>query len=438
VSGFDPIARGLGVRAASLASLLATRSIGNIGQRCFGGRTANIKVADTVGRTFEVLTALAAPFDAIQIGIVTGQTLALDAVTPNIRVAIAPVSDTTDATMIAAPPIVVTFGGVTSIVAPPSATRQRRNIIWSDWTPCASVPRTDGGALPLIAIRTSVTMAAGTGNIVMTGNGTDSFANFATHPSGRIWRMVGKSGQFATLAAWASMQSSNATVENGAPSVLIRYLSRGKVVNVACFGDSIAEGRGTYLEEGFGFPACVALSANSAGIAYEYSNLAWAGQTMSQVRDNVIDAMAAGISCDVAYLPCGSPNDGGPPITAASIVAQRGCLAIALQALVAKKIEPIVGTWIPTNSVLLAFGATDSLRRGYNDEVRGWAGRGSVVADFDAAMAGVPDASTQVQVKAGMTTDNIHPNDAGNALMTATLVKAIGRVIAPAAGLLAR
>ena len=35
---------------------------------------------------------------------------------------------------------------------------------------------------------------------------------------------------------------------------------------------------------------------------------------------------------------------------------------------------------------------------------------------------------------AGSTTDNIHPNDTGNALMAAIAKAAIGRVISPAVG----
>lgn len=57
------------------------------------------------------------------------------------------------------------------------------------------------------------------------------------------------------------------------PVVGIEYMARRRVVSVAGFGDSITEGRGTYLGEGFGQPECVALSDNSSGIAFEWSNL---------------------------------------------------------------------------------------------------------------------------------------------------------------------
>lgn len=358
--------------------------------------------------------ALAAPFDAVRVGIVVGQTGASDAVTPNAFAAVAPVPSTADADLIAATPTqLLTTGGSGTFT------------------------------LPLLAIRVTVFTASGTGNIVTLGNSgaNDIYTNWPTHPSGRIVRLLRRVGGFA-VSNWSSMQASNSTVTNTGLGLIVQYVARGRVVNLVGFGDSIADGRGTYIGEGFGQPAAVSLSGGAEGVAYEWTNMGWAGQSTPQIRAHVTDAIASGMFSAggrfIAVLPAGSPNDISTTISATNITAMRGNIGRALQQLDANRVPAIVWTWLPTNTAIKACGATDALRTAYNGEVRGWASRGSVIADFDSAIAGSANGTGQVQFASGTTTDNIHPNDTGNARLTPLLVRAVQAMVLPSSGSLVR
>ena len=411
------------------------RGIGNIGHRVFGGRIART-VASTVtpGRTYEVLMAPAQHFDAIRVILAVSQTAALDAITPTVQVGLAVVPDTTDASLVAATPIPALFAGAATTTLAPAVTSSRRTIVTTDWTVISSVPRTDGGSLPLLVIRACV-VGATTGNVVMLGNGAQNFSNWATHPSGRIWRMNGKGGQFVLGANWTGMQNSNSIAEQGCVIVGMQGLYRGKVINIDGFGDSISEGQGTYIGEGFGHPAAVALTAaDSNGVVYEWSNWGWAGQSMSQIRDNLLDALASGIigAKDIITIPNASPNDISTTISAANILAIRGKLGTALQKIAANGIETLQWTWLPSNTSIKTYAATDSLRRAYNDETRLLASRGQIIVDLASVIAGIDDGTGQIQIKAtptNLTTDGIHPNDAGNALLTVALQNAIKKIV---------
>lgn len=509
----DPAARGLAAQARDAAEALAIRNLGNLGIRIFGGRIYNAKSIASgagAGRTYEVLTTTAVEFDAVRMIVAMGNTDAGTAIPVTGYASLAAVANPGDATIGAAAWQNATFGGANnlggagSVVLNPAANSARRALTISDIMPLPSVPRDDGGAFPLLVMRVYVQQTTGsTGTIVTLGDGNQSFANWASHPSGRIWRMLSKGGQFSQTN-YAGMASTNSAVENGCPIVGMVYYARGKVVNVVGFGDSITEGQGTYVGEGFGFPACQALSQNAAGIAYEWSDMGWSGQALTAIRQNLFDALAAGLKWDIAVLPGGSPNDvatgsghtgsiagttltvsaangatlavgdmifgpnvlantritalgtgtGGTgtyavdtsqtaasgtignqkPITAATVSALRFKASHMVEVLRAAGMVPVLWTWLPTNSAVKPYGSTDSLRRGLNDDYRGWASRGCIVADFDAVVAGATDASGQVQLLAGTTIDQIHPNDAGSAALAGVLARAGRRLTRAPAG----
>lgn len=443
---FDPGARGLAAQARAASAALAIRNVGNVGIRIFGGRVANVKALATgggAGRTFEVVATTAVPFDAIRVVTAFGQTGGGDAISPTIWCSAKAVPDVTDASIATDTGwSTVNFGGANGFggtfnpTMPPAASNSRRVLTVSDVMPIASVARTDGGAYPAIAIRVYLYTNGAAGNYVIQGDGAQSFANWENHPSGRIWRMRGKAGQFSN-SGQSGMTQANSTAENGSPVVGIVYYARGKVVNVAGFGDSITEGQGTYIGEGFGFPTCQALSRNAAGVAYEWSNLGWSGHSSTSIRQNVIDAIATGgLKFDIGVLSGGSPNDIGTTIAASDIANIRYRYSHALDLLRGAGMVPVLCTWMPSNAAIKNYGATDSLRRALNDDYRAWARHGAVIADFDAALAGATSGG-QVQMLAGTTGDNIHPNDAGNALLSALLAKALRGASTVSAGMLA-
>lgn len=220
-------------------------------------------------------------------------------------------------------------------------------------------------------------------------------------------------------------------------------MARGRVVNALGFGDSITEGQGTYIGEGWGFPACMALSANAEGVAYEWSNLGWSGADYNAIRGHVLDAAAVpGLvrHGDVVFLAGGTPNGHTAPdwITPAGLAAQRAALmGLARQRLDEIGAFVVPWTWLPTDPAVKAYGVTDALRRAFNDELRSLAARGMVVADFDVKLAGAPNGDGQVLPAAETMPDTIHPGDSGNALLALAAAQAIERSVRPAHGLLA-
>lgn len=416
---------------------------GNVGIRMFAGRIGNTKAlasGGSNGRTFEVVATTAVPFDAIRVVLAFGQTAGNDAITPTIWCSAKAIPDITDASIATDTGwTIVNFGGPNGLggafnpTMPPAASAARRNLVVSDIMPVPSVPRTDGGTFPALAMRCYVFTAGAAGNYVIQGDGAQSFANWENHPSGRIWRMRGKGGQFSNTSQ-SGMTYANSAVENGSPIVGIVYYARGKVVNVAGFGDSITEGQGTYIGEGWGFPACHALSQAGSGIAYEWSNMGWSGQNTVAIRQNVIDAVTTpGLKWDIGFLPNGSPNDVGGTIAASDIVNARSRSAQSLAVMKSAGIEPIQWTWLPTNTAVRNYGASDDRRVGLNGDTTGSTNAGNITADFSSALSGVTTGS-QVQILAGATNDSIHPNDTGNGILSPIAQRAISAVFIPPKG----
>jgi lysophospholipase L1-like esterase len=447
--GADAIARGLAAQARAAAQPPLLRALGNIGSRLIPGRTYNAAYSQEA--TYELLIAVPCDaFSAVRVVFATGQTGGATAASVTTTAYVRAVPDATDASSAAAIPKQVTLGGATSWPLAPAPSANRRAYAVSDWITLPSVARGDGGRYPLVVVRAHLTA----GQIVVSGNGSDDFGNWAGHPSGLVHRMRHRiaATDYAASGNWANFNASNAAIaSSGSPIAGIQYLANGKVVNLFGFGDSITEGRGTYLGEGFGTPAAIALSANGAGIAHNWNNLAWSGQTTPQILQNLKDAIAAGIMPPhaVIVLPSGSPNNvGNRAMTASDISGAAGGVTASAQGDLAQMLaaialgiptaQPVLWTWMATNSAVNGYGATDALRRGYNDLVRQMAGRGQIVADIDTALAGTADASGQVQMRGGTTTDGIHPNDAGNALAASVLARAVQRLVQPAAGMLVR
>lgn len=308
-------------------------------------------------------------------------------------------------------------------VLPASPSGNRRSYLVSDWVNISTVDRTDGGAFPLLCIDAFVSTPA---NIWILGNGSsDNFANWATRPNGRIWIMRHNDGDCVTTPA--SFVSTTNRIQS--PIVGVQYVARGRVVTVMGVGDSITEGRGTYIGEGFGLPACESISSMS-GVAVEWWNNGWAGAAMSTwIAPGFADICAAGLVPDIVVAPNGSPNDMGPTVTDAQIRTQRQQLAAILHTARENQVTPIVWTVLPTNPPTKDYNATDSLRTAYNAATLQMVQRGVHVVDMSAALSGVTDGDGQVNMLAGTTVDNIHPNDAGNVLMRDLLIQALRQCV---------
>lgn len=397
--------------------------IGNVGTRIFGGRMGDFTLNGS-GNTFEVTMALAQDFDAVRI-ITANSYNGTNTSSPSMVANIAVVGDASDATLDAASwSTGVTWSAAGTVALQANTTALRRTYQVSDWINKASIPRTDGGFLPLLSVRCWV--ATNANPITILGNGSDSFSNWATHPSGRIWKMRKGNNNFASTNQ--ATFTASATVSQQSPIIGVQYAARGAVITVMAAGDSITEGRGTYLGEGFIFPAVAALS-NKEGVAIEYANIAWAGVPTSAIRDQILNILYAGIIPDMLFVPSGSPNDISTTISATDIANIRSNISRALVAMRENQVVPIVWPWLPSNPNIKAYGATDSLRVSYNNEIYKYPVRGINVALVDTLINGVVDGSNQVNMAIGTTTDDIHPNNTGNGLMSESVKEIIAKFL---------
>lgn len=419
--------------------------VSTVGVRIIEGRIANDKTVTNGslnGRTYDLLIAPACKggVDAVRVITAVANNAGGTAITALFNGGVASVAANTDAAYTAATWTGLTWNGTNSIggsgtlTVAPSASNSRRSYQISDWMQVPSVARTDGGAYPLYALRIYLYQTTGADGVVtIMGNGSQSFQNWATHPSGRIFRIMSKGGGYAASGQSGMVPSNSLLTETGSPIVGMEYMCRGKVVNLAGIGDSITEGQGTYIGEGWGFPAAISLSTNSTNVAYEWSDLGWSGQTMANVHQNLVDVLPLGLPFHFMAVPNGSPNDISTTISASQIDAMRLRLALIGDLLRTNRITPLVWTWLPSNTAGKAYGSSDSLRVAWNAATVARSLYGDTVMDFSSKLSGTTS-SGQVQMLAGTTGDNIHPNDAGNALLAPLLVNAVSRFFSPVEG----
>lgn len=400
---------------------------GNVGMRVFGGRMEYPFNDGGTAKTHHTVFTTALHFDAVQIILSASNT----AQVPVTKLAVCPLPDSTDLNGSALTWTSGTFAGAANGNIPARTKNRKRTYLISDVISVSSVDRTDGGQYPLLAVRAYLG-TPGTYTMLNNSTASQNLSNWATHPSGRIHVMRYADGDcIATPANFA-----DTTNRSTSPIVGIIYYARGKVINICGFGDSITEGQGTYKGEGFGFPACLAMSGG--GTAYEWSNFGWAGLTMAGsgatggVHDQIADAVAAGLPIDVAVMATGSPNDfvlSPPEITPALINTQcRQPFSRMMASARAAGAVPVVWSWLPTNAASKDYGATDALRVQHNASTLSFAASLGPIVDTAAALSGPADEDGQITMLSGSTSDNIHPNDTGNAIIAPLLVDALKSV----------
>lgn len=401
----------LGAAKADAARKYSEQQISNVATRIFGGRMGTLN--NTTGNTFQVTTELAQHFDAVRIIFANsdpGLSHAMRAASVSV------ISTTDDLNNSAGTWVVGSRNSMSRVYAEISPGAGRIAYTASDWINISSIPRTDGGTKPLIVARVYMNPNSA---LPCYGDGIDNFTNWATRTDGRIWAARQQAGVHTGTATGFT----STTNTSQSPIVGFQYLARGRVITVAGDGDSITDGRGTYLGEGFIMPAVEQLSSMS-GTAFEYMNCGWSGQSMTNFAERAIDILQSEIKPDVLVMPAASPNDIATTISAANIAAFRSQRSRVLAEARRLGVPVVLWTWLPSNTAVKNYGATDSLRTDYNAEVLAQAGRGIIVADTAAAVSGTTTGG-QVQMSASSNSDGIHPNDTGNTALRDVIKPAI-------------
>ena len=395
----------LGSAKADAARKYTTQKASTIATRIFGGRMGTLN--NSTPATFQITTELAQHFDAVRVLFANTDLLISHAMR---SVAVSVMADKADLNNAAGTFVVATRNALSRVYAELAPGTGRIAYTATDWIPISSIARTDGGTNPLLVARAY--MDAST-ILPVYGNGTDDFTNWATRTGGRIWC----SRQQAGVNVTSGFTSTTNTSQN--PIIGFQYLARGKVITVAGCGDSITEGRGTYLNEGFILPAVDALSSMS-GTAYEYMNCGWNGQSMSTFAERAIDILQSTIKPDVLVMPGASPNDISTTIAQSNIDAFRALRNRAIADARKAGVPVVIWTWLPSNTAVKNYGSSDSFRTAYNTELLGMASKSLFVADAATPINGTTSGG-QIQMGSTVQADGIHPNDTGNALITAVV-----------------
>lgn len=292
-----------------------------------------------------------------------------------------------------------------------------------------SVARTDiTNGKPLVFCRAYSTDA--NASLPAYGNGsTDVLTAWATRTTGRRWAARQQNGdQYTTPSGFTST-----TDVSQSPVVGFVYWARGQVVGFATCGDSLANGQGTVIGEGWAVPMLDALE-ESAGIATEYANLSWAGQEAVNVSSGVgfmqraLDVLRdEKMSPDVMMVPVGSFNPISAPLTQAHVNKQATMLRQLVSEAVGKGTKFMGYTWSPIRTAAGAYGSSDALRVAYNSECMAGIDSAEII-DFATALSGETTGG-MVQLLDEYTDDNVHPNDYGNSVISAVALPVAARIL---------
>lgn len=387
------------------------RPPGNAGIRIFGGRMGTYD--NTTPTTFQMTCELQQHFDAIQVIFgTTGASYSDNTVL--VKAASLPASS--DLNGNSATWTQVTKGGLSRIAFAISPASNRINYTLSDVIPVSSVARSDSGTKPILVVRAYMSANAA---LPVVGNGTDSFTNWATRSDGYLWCMRAQSGDNVTTpTTWTST-----TNISQCPIVGVRYFARGKVINIMTVGDSISEGRGTYLGEGFG--GLIADRLTTSSVAVQYSNCGWSTQTSAVYTNRALDILQSDVKPDVMIFPSCSPNN-EDPLTAAGFVTAAGQRNTMLAECTRWGVVPVMWTMLPCDPGVHNWGSSDSFRTADNTTVMTLANRGILVADTATPMNGTTS-NGQIDFSPTYTTDGVHPNDTGNISMADQLEPLVAR-----------
>lgn len=310
----------------------------------------------------------------------------------------------------------VTWGGAPTVNIPSAGGAAAPQVVVSDFMPISSVPRADGGARPLLLIR-AYHNGATDGAYTYESRNYNASYNAAT-PDNR-----GRLIDTSVFAGDAVGTLANAMLI-GTKSFLLApiFRFRHNTVTVASVGDSISAGTGSAGGlSSWNRRACYDLSTPLAPVIP--MNMGYASQPTATYLGAARVILAAARPTIAFYFPY-SPNDAISTSQRKVMDAMARC-ADFIDFCNANSIVPIIATPVPNNNLTEA---EDALRKAIASAVVAMgAARDVVVADFGAVTG---DGATPERWRAGLSSDALHPSDAGHEAMAVAAKAAISTVLA--------
>jgi lysophospholipase L1-like esterase len=391
---------------------------------CEDGRIfASTPVGSYNNRTYQLVVTAEAPFSAIRLLVGNADTANPALIS---AAAVAATGATADLNPSSGAMTVVTFDGASSYTIPACAGAARPLQRWSDWIPVTSVPRTDGGSLPVAILRVdigSTALAVGVNVMNAVWNTSD------TDLAGRFTQSTREASGRAFVTNWVTT-----SFFNQSPIIAVEFRHAVPAVTVATFGDSITEGSALVTKQFLNHFHRGGFAVSTQAAPLSVLNFGRAGETTQQYFQRTLDFLylkdANGnyINKPAAITySIGSPNDGD--MTAAVARAAKSRAYQVLDACQQRGVIFMPVSTVPrVNSTNTASSNTDdSIRRAFNAELMALAGPNIIPIDVATAVQDVGSPSLYAS-SSYVLADGVHPTDAAMPYMAAPVAAAFALI----------
>lgn len=410
--------------AAGIPASASGRAVSSVGVKCIYGYMDS--GSHGVPRNTHIQTVLETDADWVQIGLLNGLAVPITGVRVAVGVAAALGADGSATSYTPDAWADALFGGAGTVNKPAGATA-RPSIVLSDRINLPTVARSDGGRFPVVHVR--IHEPAANANVSKwSPGGVMAWMRSESATAGRVCRVMQQDGGDFVAAGGRASFNSTADASRWTPFFIVYGARSGKVTTVAVFGDSIRSGIGaTNYLQGHHWLARERMSSSSQPV--ELAMFGWSGQTMPAYCNRLLDLAEAGVvqSGHIVAVGSYSPNDFTTAVTSAGVAAMRTSLAAVVAAASGVGAKLLIENGAPANPAQKDWNASDSLRVAWNAEVKATYAAIPQV-DFAARLsAATPDGDGQLGFAVGLTTDNLHPNDAGYAAVLDDTISAINQ-----------
>lgn len=295
----------------------------------------------------------------------------------------------------------VTFNGAATGTLAARISAQNASITYTDLIPLKSIARIDaGGVRPLLAVKIQYPDGA-----VVTGPANDFYQWRAfTNTYGRQMRV---SSQSVLGIDTPASYTTTTAIDTNACIPVIEYHTLNAGRQVMLLGDSTVEGTGA-TQRAWGAVQRVTTSLSTPDNPIEYYNLGMHGQGANTFMA-AYDAFQPTVKATAIFAAPLSVND--IAVGGMNYLAYNAARA-AIDKLVNSTADVFILGTLPFNPAFRDVGANDSKRIDFNQYLASLR-MFTFVEDYVEEFSGVVDGDGQMQIKAGLTSDGVHPNEAG-------------------------
>jgi len=310
-----------------------------------------------------------------------------------------------------------TWSGATSVTLPARIAAERASWTASDWIMCPSIPRTDGGTRPLLGLR--IEKPAAVNDMTMPFANTSGWWTGAASSDGRILRGVSQAVLGVTTPGSVTDQAPVAT--NFWPWMIEYALVGGQGCQWMGSGDSIVEGYST-TDNYYGYWQRACLRSSTLAAPCDYVNAGQHSQTAAVYGEYLAERIAS-VKPNILFASPYSVNAISGSITAANLRQFRGWAGRYMALAKENEAQLILANGLPCNTGFKTY-TGDASRRDFNTELLSSVGAGVAVADVSAIYSGAIGGTDQMQIVSTLTSDNVHPNEAGHEAFVAAVTAA--------------